>query len=68
MFNLSREKAQESIKAGLVNLNYEVVSRQDGRVEDGDVISLRGHGKYRLVINGETSHKGKIKICAMKYI
>lgn len=65
---LSREKCDKAIASGLVTHNYEIASRSHVQVKDGDIISVRGHGKFLINVTDQTTKKGKIKINAMKYI
>jgi len=66
-FNLSRSQIQELIKAHKVQVNHREVTETDYRLEQNDVISVRGKGKLQLAeINGNTK-KGKIKIKLIKY-
>ena len=66
--NLSRDKAQSAIRAGLCELNYECVQDVDTAVEAPAVLSVRGFGKFRVLsFDGET-RKGRIRMRAEKYI
>lgn len=66
--NLSREKAQTLIRAGMCEMDYEVVDECDTSVEPPCVISARGYGKFRVLpFEGETK-KGRIRLRAEKYI
>ena len=47
--NLSRERAQNLIRAGLVEHNYECALKIDVRVNENDVISARGFGKFIIL-------------------
>ena len=64
---LSREKSTAAIDIGLVTLNYEIPKRSIAQVKDGDVISVRGHGKFVIKLTDGITKKGKIKINALKY-
>lgn len=61
-FHLSRGRVQEAIVGGLVQLNHSPCIKPTREVKVGDVFSLRGHGKAKLVeISGET-RKNRIRI------
>ena len=60
MFRLSRSACAELIRAGLLQLNYELCDRVDAPVHEGDVLSLRGHGKGVLAELGGQSRKGRL--------
>ena len=60
VLHLSRAKAQELVRSGLVRLNWEENEHTDAEVEAGDVLSVRGHGRIRVhEIQGE-SRKGRL--------
>lgn len=68
LFGLSRGKASEAIRAGLVSLNYTLCEKTDAPVRAGDVISLRGKGKGTVTeLSGETK-KGRIIVNAELYL
>ena len=60
LFGLSRTAAAEQIRMGLVSLNYSVCDKTDAPVKEGDVISLRGHGKGCLKALGGRSKKDRL--------
>ena len=68
LFGLSRTAAAEQIRLGLVSLNYSVCDRTDAAVNEGDVISLRGHGKGRLAALGGRSKKDRLFVEAEVYL
>ena len=59
LFDLSRSEAARQVEAGTVSLNYEVCLKCDAQVSEGDILSLRGKGKGRIIGLGGTSHKGR---------
>ena len=61
-FGLSRAKAQEAIRKGLIYLNSVEELRTDRAVEEGDRIVLRGKGKVRLTAVGGRSRKDRLYI------
>ena len=66
--NLSREKAQMAVKAGLVELDYEAVEDCSATVEAPAVISVRGFGKFAVHNFDGTTRKGRIRLVAGKYM
>lgn len=66
--NMSRDKAQEHIKAGLCELDYLPCDKCDKLIEPGMVITIRGYGKYIVRQSGEQTKKGRIRITVDKYI
>ena len=65
---LSREKAKQMISSGLVNVNHFEELRCDNPVLEGDVISIRGYGRFVLQEHGGLSKKGRLKTVVHKMI
>ena len=65
---LSREKSAELIRSGNFMLNYAECIGISDRIEAGDIITIRGHGKF--VVSGDITEtkKGRIRITVKKYI
>lgn len=68
MFRLSRTACARLIGEGLLSLNYSVCTKPDTPVQEGDVLSLRGHGKGVVSEAGGSSRKGRIFVTAEMYI
>lgn len=66
--NYSRGTAQEAIRAGLVELDYDVEERVDVIVDVPSVISVRGVGKFALRSLGEPNRRGRLPLIADKYV
>jgi len=64
MFSLSRTAAAELIRMGAATLNYSECDKVDAPVKEGDIISLRGHGKGTLTTEGGKSRKDRIFLTA----
>ncbi len=67
LVNISRERAKTEIKSGNIRLNYTEVFENDIDVSAGDIISVRGSGKYRIENIGGITRKGRMRINALKY-
>ena len=67
-FKISRENATERIKEGLVMVNYLETINPSKMLKQDDILSLRGHGKAKLVSIGSISKKGRIFISLEKMI
>ncbi len=65
---LSRDKSADFVRAGNLTLNYESCSSVSRTVTEGDIISLRGYGKFVLSDGGTETKKGKLRITLKKYI
>lgn len=64
---LSRSEAQRLIAAGLVKLNHVPNLRADARLEAGDLLSVRGHGRIRVdALQGE-SRRGRQVVSLFLY-
>lgn len=66
--SLSREKSQGLIKIGDCMLKYIKTLDVTKAVSCGDVISVKGYGKFIVVSIGEPTKKGRIRFVADKYI
>lgn len=62
MLNFSRNKAQRFIKSGKVKLNHEINESVDAKIEERDVVSVSGIGRFVLDSIGGSSKKGRIYI------
>ena len=65
---ISRERAAQMIAADLVEKNYFAVHDADKKVESGDILSVRGFGKFIVDSTDEVTKKGRIRIQARKYV
>lgn len=64
---LSRDKAKAAVTGGAVTVSGRVEQRPDREVGEGDVISVRGCGKF--VIGGSVrSSRGRLRISVRRYI
>ncbi|MBR5015243.1 MAG: hypothetical protein IKX52_00275 [Clostridia bacterium] len=67
MFHLSRTACVRLIEEGLLSLNYSVCTKTYAPVREGDIISLRGHGKGVVSELGGSSRKGRLFVIAEIY-
>lgn len=66
--SLSRSEAKELCAAGHVELNYVSPVEPDAAVSVGDIVSVRGCGKFVIVsFDGET-RSGRLKFTAKRYL
>lgn len=61
-FALSRAKAAEAVRRGIVSVNSMEAVKPDMEIEEGDKIVLRGKGKAVLTEVGGVSRKDRIRI------
>lgn len=66
--NLSREKAQNMIRAGLVDVDFITEQRTDRAVPDGAMLSVRGYGRYEIVGTDGVTRKGRLRLIAKKFL
>ena len=67
-FSMSRGKAQELISSGCVQLNHRETLKSDAPVAQGDVISVRGLGKFEVAEVGGLSKKGRTALLLRRYL
>lgn len=67
-FRLSRAKTAEAIRAGIVSVNHIECLKTDARLEEGDILVLKGKGKAILREVGGESKKNRIWIKIERYI
>lgn len=66
--SLSRASAQERITHGFVQLNYREELSPSAEIKTGDILSVRGAGKFMIEeIAGET-RSGRIKVNIKRYV
>ncbi len=68
LVNCSREKAKEYVLSGLCELNYEQLLKPDAAVDDGDVLSVRGKGKFIIKGTDGKTKRGRLRLWAEKYV
>ena len=66
--SLSREGAQELIKKGFVEVDYECIERAGEVLEPPVILTVRGYGKFRLLPFGGETKKGRLRLLAEKFI
>ena len=64
---LSRADAAALVKAGDVEVNYFPVQDADAPVDDGDILSVRGFGKYVIDSANTVTRRGRNRLIARKY-
>jgi len=68
MVNVNRDKAKDMIKNKLVTLNYDILSKYDYILKDGEIFSIRKLGKYKYVGIIKRTKKNNYIIEIDKYI
>ncbi|MDE6034930.1 MAG: RNA-binding protein [Ruminococcus sp.] len=65
---LSREKSAVMIRSERVEINHIITETVSAEVKTGDIISVRGHGKYILSEVGGNTRKNRIHIIIKKFV
>lgn len=66
--NLAREKAQALFREGRVEISYEPTEKPDRQVNAGDVIVVRGFGKFRINSLSDQTKKGRYRLLFDRYL
>jgi len=64
----SRETAADMVRSGLVELSYEQTDNVSAVVRAGDILSIRGFGKYVVGDTTGETKSGRLKIKMKKYV
>lgn len=68
ILHLSRSKANEIIEQERVLVNYELKTKNATMLKQGDVLTIRGKGKYDIGEIVTQTAKGKLRLQIKKYI
>ena len=66
-YDLSRQKAQEMIRAELVKVDHAVEARLDARLQEGSLVSTRGLGRFRVQEVTGLTRKGRVGLRLFVY-
>lgn len=68
VFSLSRDDAQSLFSKGLIYISGRICDSPSHRLAEGDIVSVRGHGRfiYKGVLG--TTKKGKLNILIERYV
>ncbi len=66
--NFARERAKEAVLSGLVEVDYEAEERPDRTLTAPCLVTVRGHGKYRVLSVGDVTRKGRYRLAAEKFL
>lgn len=62
ILKLSRQKAQQLIQAGRVQVNFTVRDDRSFEIQEQDLLSIRQYGRYKIVAIEGTTRKDKIRL------
>ena len=66
--SVSREDAASLVLSGKAELNYLTVQQPDRKVAPGDILSVRGYGKFIIDRCEDETRRGRLRLEARKYI
>lgn len=66
--SVSREEAARRIAGGLVLLNHRPCLSASAEVREGDILSVRGAGRFRALQIGPPTRKGRLFITIQQYV
>ena len=58
----------EEVTGGLVQRNHLAAENVSAALSDGDVLSIRGKGKFRLETDGSLTRKGRVAVRILQYL
>lgn len=67
-FKMSRGKAAALVESGKVQVNWAICQKADRLLEEGDVVSGRGFGKFEVAEVGGITRKGRTSIVVKRYV
>ena len=68
LLHLSREKAAQAVRSGAVSLNGAPEQEVSRMLCEGDVLSVRGYGKYLVAQVLSETKKGRLHLLCKKYV
>lgn len=66
VWNLSRSDAQELVRGEKVKINYKTVSGPASQIAEGDMVSVRGYGRFTLKEIQGTTRKDRLRVLISK--
>lgn len=64
----SRAKAQQLITQGMINRNFLTIEKSDELCDNGDIISIRQVGRFKLVLTAKVTKSGNKAVEVFKFI
>ena len=68
VFFLSRSEAKEAVEKALVEVNYMTEQKAERTLAPGDVVSVRGFGKFSVGEQSGLTRSGKVRVTVEKYV
>ena len=67
-YRLSRSESQAAVAAGRAFVNSRLCENSGYLLREGDLVSLRGCGRFRFLGVEQVSRKGKLRLRIEKYV
>jgi len=64
----SREEAARRVELGIVSINHLPCTAVSAEVHEGDVLSVRGSGRFRVAKLGPPTRKGRLFVTVEQYV
>lgn len=68
VLKLSRTQAAQLIGTGKVKLNYQLIDKTATVLQVGDLVSVRGFGRFSILSDNGITKNGKLKLTIDKMI
>ena len=68
VYNLSRGDSLELFRAKRVFVDGKLCENSSYGLKEGEIVSVRGFGKFKYLSQGGVSKKGKINVTVGKYV
>lgn len=62
VYNQSRANVSQLVKANRLKVNWKPIDKPDYQIKTGDVISLKGFGRFKILEEEGNTKKGKLKL------
>jgi RNA-binding protein YlmH len=67
VYKLSRAKASAQVQAGHCKLNWKVEENPSRELREGDIVSLKGYGRFKILEAQGVTKSGRIRVRAGRY-
>lgn len=62
ILNMSRQKSQNLVSSGRVKVNWTVRENASFELQEGDIVSVRGFGRFKVLMTEGRTKKDKIRL------
>ena len=66
VYNISRSDSEELVNQGQVKVNFVLTKKSTANLTEGDLLSVRGYGRVKIISNLGETNSGKLKISYTK--